>query len=442
MKKGTEPDFETKRSMENLKSPTSQPRRHETDDLPITSSDIEDSIQLERREAYTERPTQKLLQYLLENEKQDIVPAYNPAAGFTYESIETVFEEKAQHEKTAEFLERLTRLDILKRSFFESVSTCPNCKSTIITMHYRCPKCKSHHITKTSLTEHLNCGFIAERERYLQGRCPKCGNPITENDTRDMGKWYICRECGEKFEDPELDVICRKCGRVFNAEEAKMIEVPKYALNAQRKKEIRQNVASLASISHLLTDLGFKVEMPGIAMGQKSGMQHHFSLIARKQDDEGGKIITIDHAVGESEVQASPLILYIYKISEVQTDLPVFVAIPKLNETAKKIAQGHKILLIEGIPSDESEISNTRKQIEDRLYHLGDVDAESEEASKGSMWKRPMLRRDEKKPSLIDVIPSIHPNQPPPQEDKKKSFMNALKRTIKRDKEQEEDESE
>lgn len=421
MKKDFEPNPDTRQSpVENIKT-TQKPQPRESDELPIGSSDIEDIIQLERREAYTERLTQKLLQHLLINENQEIIPFYNPSEGFTYENLELILDSKLTHERTTEFLERLVKLDILHKNFFESVSTCPNCKSTILTMHYRCPKCRSHHITKTSLTEHISCGFIAERDRYLQGRCPKCGLFITESDFRDMGRWYICRECGEKFEDPQLDVVCRKCGKVFNLEEAKATDVPKYFLNVKRKKEIRQNVASLGSISHILTDIGFKVEMPGIAIGQKSGMQHHFSLIGGKQDPDGEKIVTIDHAVGESEVQASPLILYIYKISEVQVDLPIFVAIPKLSETAKKIAQGHNILVIEGNPTNETEISGIRKQIESKLYHLDEVETDQGE-SKGSMWKRPMLRRDEKKPSLIDVIPSIHPNRPPPEETKKKSF--------------------
>ncbi len=410
----------------------------ENEEIPITTSDIEDSIQLERREAYTEPQTQKLLRYLLENgNDQEIIPTYNPAFGFTYDIVTKIFEERIAPQKTREFLDRLTRLDILNRKFYDAVSTCPNCMSTSVTLHYRCQKCRSHHINKTSLTEHIPCGYIAERDRYIQSRCPRCGNYLLENEFRDMGRWYICRDCGEKFEDADIDVICRKCGKVFTVEEAKTMEIPKYALNPNRKKETRQNVASLESISKLLTDMGFKTEMPGITTGEKSGMQHHFSLIARKQNEAAQEMITIDHAVGEVEVQASPLILYIYKISEVKVDLPIFVAIPKLNDTAKKIAQGHNILLIEGSPTEESETSELRKQIENRLYHIDESD--TEESGKGSMWKRPLLRRDEKKPSLIDVIPSIHPDQPPPEE-KKKPFGGFFKRSNKdKDDEQKED---
>ena len=96
-------------------------------------------------------------------------------------------------------------------------------------------------------------------------------------------------------------------------------------------------------------------------------MQHHFSLIAKKQIDQQEIVIALDHATSESEVQASPLILYIYKTSEVKVDIPIFIAIPKLSETARKIAQGHNILLIEGAIEDPEGMANIRSEIEDRI---------------------------------------------------------------------------
>jgi hypothetical protein len=54
----------------------------------------------------------------------------------------------------------------------------------------------------------------------------------------------------------------------------------------------------------------------------------------------------------KSEVQTSPLILYLYKISEAKVDVPIFIAIPQLNESARKIAQGIEIRLIEGSTND------------------------------------------------------------------------------------------
>ena len=86
-----------------------------------------------------------------------------------------------------------------------------------------------------------------------------------------------------KIRNAEFDLICRNCSNNFAIKEAHIMEIPKFSLNLTRKKEIRQNVASLEDIRALLTDLGFDIAIPGLTIGQKSGMQHHFSLIAKKQ---------------------------------------------------------------------------------------------------------------------------------------------------------------
>lgn len=240
-----------------------------------------------------------------------------------------------------------------------------------MTLHNRCPKCKSHNVNKTSLTEHIPCGYIDQRDKYLNDCCPKCGNPLIQGQYRNMGRWYVCQECGEKFENPEFDLICRACNKNLAIKEAIATDIPKFSLNLNRLKEIRQNVASLEDIRMLLADLGFSIEIPGLTVGEKSGMQHHFSLIAKKQITSGQEIvIALDHVVSESEVQTSPLILYIYKTSEIKVDIPIFVAIPALSETAKKIAQGHDILLIEGSTEQAQAISKIKNAINDRMVEI------------------------------------------------------------------------
>ncbi len=401
-------------------------------------TELEDTIQL-GKEAYTEHSTKKLLQFLLENNDQNLAPTYNSDTGYVYEKIDQILGEKISSQKILKILNRLARLDILQKSFYDSAASCPSCQSTTMTVHNRCPKCKSHHIFKSSLTEHIPCGFIGEQELYKQERCPKCGNYLTETDYRNMGRWYICRECGEKFEEPQVEYQCRKCSRLFKIEEAKTVEVSQYSLNPAKKMEVRQAVASIESTSNLLRALGFRVEMPGLSIGKQSGMWHQFSAIAKRQDGETETTIAIDHAVGEPEVQASPLIIYIYKISEVKVDLPIFIAIPRLNDAARKIAEGRNILLIEGIPTSATALSQLRSQIEERLAGHGQ-EINQEKNNKGESWKRPLLKREEQKPALIDIIPWIHPKQQF-DETKDSSFVNSLKKTFSKDKHEQNAES-
>ena len=354
-------------SAEGLKQSAAKNLYSKTKDS-VKTIDLEDKIELERREAYIEPKTRDLLRKLLQaGDKEEIIPQFTPGEGFVYQ-MSCNYQDEVEAEKTSrKCLEDLAELDILQKTFFDSVSACPNCESIITTMHNRCPKCKSHNVDKTSLTEHIPCGYIDQKDKYLDGNCPKCGDPLTEGQYRNMGRWYVCNECTERFENPEFDMICRSCNKHFNIKEAHITEIPKFSLNITRKKEIRQNVASLEDIRALLTELGFSIEIPGLTIGVKSGMQHHFSLIAKKQVGEQEIVIALDHAVSESEVQTSPLILYIYKTSEVKVDIPIFIAIPHLHETARKIAQGNEILLIEGSTDDQEVIKNIRSEIEKRI---------------------------------------------------------------------------
>lgn len=387
-----------------------------------------EKMELERREVYVEYPAQKLLRKLLEGGKDaEILPIYDPLKGFRYETAESAFED-ATPETVKEFLERLSRLEILKKSFYDTVSACPVCESLNITMHYRCPKCNSGNIVKTSLTEHIPCGNIDEKEKYVRDNCPKCGANLVEGQWRDMGLWYICKKCGERFEHPQLDLICRRCNNRFKVETAKVYEISKYSLNPDREAEIKQNVASLESLSKLLTDLGFNVGMPASAIGEKSGIQHHFTILAT----DGENVVTVDHAVGDPEVQALPLILYIYKISEVKVDVPIFVAIPKIGENARKIAQGYNILLIEGNPQRKEQIEVLKQEIRNRLSEGKTEKAEgirvSPEGGKTLRAKREPRRYipgKGLKPQLYTPTPSVHPEPEP-----KKTLFEKLKKAM------------
>jgi len=190
---------------------------------------------------------------------------------------------------------------------------------------------------------------------------------LVEGEYRDMGLWYSCRECGEKFEHPQLNLICRKCENEFSIQTSTIREISKYVLNPDKEQEIRQNVTSLASIEELLTELGFSVEIAATAVGEKSGIQHNFSLMATKKVGDRTKLVAVDHAVASTEVGAHPLILFTFKISEVKVDLPIFVAIPKLSETAKRIAQGYNTLIIEGLPRQKEELAVLYSEIQRRL---------------------------------------------------------------------------
>lgn len=365
--KNQEQKTDPKKTTEQPKEKTVAYKNKET----IKATNIEDKIVFERKEAYIEPQTRDLLKKLLQDgDEVEIIPTYTIGVGFEYRTTGSALNNNETTTLSKNSLEKLAQLDILKKSFYDSVSICPSCQSTIMTLHNRCPKCESRNIDKTSLTEHIPCGYIDQRDKYIQDCCPKCGELLVEGKYRNMGRWYICQACGEKFEKPEFDLVCRNCNKIFTIKEAQVTEIPKFTLNLTIKGEIRQNVTSLENIKTILSKLDFNIEIPGLTIGQKTGMTHHFSLIAKKQINGQEIVIALDHAVSETEIQPSPLIYYIYKTSEIKVDIPIFVAMPKLSETAKKITQGQNILIIEGSTEAPEVIDKIKTEIEDRINQI------------------------------------------------------------------------
>jgi ssDNA-binding Zn-finger/Zn-ribbon topoisomerase 1 len=367
-----------------------------TKDKQTVEIDLDDKIELERREAYIEPNARILLRELLQNgDNSELVPEYAPGYGYVYQTkLGKTSGETAEGESISkDLLENLASLDIIHKSFYDTVSACPHCNSTIITLHNKCPSCSSHNVEKTNLTEHILCGYIDQRDKYISDRCPKCGEKLVNGQFRNMGRWFICKQCGDRFENPEFDVACRKCGKVFAIKEAQVTDIPKYSLNLNRKKETIQNIASLENVRNLLGDLGFQVETPGLITGQKSGIQHHFSLIAKKLVDNHEVIVALDHAVSESEVTASPLILYIYKTSEVTVDVPIFIAVPGLSENARKVAVGHNIMLIEGSMDEKEIMQRIKTEVANRTHsttHNSIAVQVNEEKAETSIFKKIM----------------------------------------------------
>ncbi len=361
----------------------------EIKELMLSGAESGADIELKRMEAYYELTTQKLLRNLLDRDEKEVLPDYHPILGFKYDIVESALDSSPG--EAEEVLERLSELGILEKTFFDTILACPTCGSTSIRIHHRCPTCTSHHIVKAGLIEHIPCGSIDERAAHYRGQlhptCPKCGSELVKGEYRDMGLWYICKDCKEKFEHPNIDLVCHTCNNEFTIRTSIIKEISKYHLNPDKENEIRQNVTSLESVNDILTNLGFDIELSASLVGDKSGIEHKFSLVGRRESLDGDCVIVLDHAVGDTEVNASSLILYLYKISEINYDLALFLAIPKLSDMAKKIAEGYNILIIEGIPENEEQLEILKKEIDYKIHSEINKDKEK-------MFEKLMMDRE------------------------------------------------
>jgi hypothetical protein len=138
-------------------------------------------------------------------------------------------------------------------------------------------------------------------------------------------------------------------------------DVYAYSLKAEAKEEAALGWVLIAPIREFFSENGFEVESPAFLKG-KSGANHMFDIVAH--DGETGKKVTvIDLATSaEGEVSEQPVIALFAKIFDVSPDKAYLIAIPKMNENGKKMAELYNIQIIEA--KNQKEVI---KVLKDRL---------------------------------------------------------------------------
>jgi transcription elongation factor Elf1 len=303
----------------------------------------------ERAEIYRDSRFQLFLNKFLSGELEKLDPVYDSKYGYRYPQVETIVGDSAT---TEEFLNRLYEMGFLKRELYDKLIYCPACNSANVSTRYRCPYCRSFDIKKSSLIEHVSCGYIDTQERFeKRGKliCPKCGSELTKPDInyRKAGVWCSCNECGKSFDIPVPSHFCRECTEDFTFEGANYRNVYSYSLNEVVMKEAGAHYMLVAPVREFLQSRGFRVESPGFLKG-KSGASHIFDIIA-SNDGKAKKIIVIDIASSPTEdvVSEQSIISMFAKVFDVAPNRAYLIAIPKMSENGRKLADLYKIKLIE-----------------------------------------------------------------------------------------------
>ncbi|MFP3984992.1 MAG: hypothetical protein ACLFU9_03365 [Candidatus Bathyarchaeia archaeon] len=307
------------------------------------------TVEAERAELYKDSSVQALLSKFLGGEITRLDPSFDSDHGYRYPVVEAILGEKP--EKVEGFLAKLNKVGILEKELYDKALFCPHCGSPKISIHYDCPHCKSFNVRKSSLIEHLQCGYIDAEERFKKGEqlvCPKCGKKLSkpEVDYRKAGIWCTCSNCKKSFDVPVPSHTCRSCHKNFIFEDAQYEDVYSYKLSETAKQEASLGWILVAPIKEFLENRGFKVETPGFLKG-KSGANHMFDITASQS--KGAKEVTvIDLATSvEDIVSEQPVIAMFAKIYDVTPNNACLVAIPKITENGKRMAKLYNITLVE-----------------------------------------------------------------------------------------------
>jgi len=309
----------------------------------------------ERAEAFRDHRSQLVLSKFLSGELTKLDPVYDLAYGYRYPVIESIIGDPSA---TEEFLTRLYELGILKRETFDKMIYCPSCSSANVSIRYCCPYCKSFNIKKSSLIEHIPCGYIDTEDRFKREDklfCPRCHTELNKPDVnyRRAGIWCSCNDCNKSFDIPVPSHFCRVCSKGFTFEEAVYRDIYSYSLNKEIMKEAGMGYILVAPIREFLQSRGFTVESPSFLKG-KSGASHMFD-VAASRGDITRNVIVIDLATAADEpVSEQSIIAMFAKVFDVTPDKACLIAIPMMSESGRKLAELYNIQLIEAKDQNEA----------------------------------------------------------------------------------------
>jgi len=301
------------------------------------------------------------LSKFLSGEFNEIEPVYDPKRGYRYETVECIVGDPSEAEA---FLNKLYEAEILTRKLHDEVIFCPKCNSAGISIHYCCPYCKSFNIKKSSLIEHVKCGYMDVEENFHKGDrliCQKCHDELRKPDVdyRRAGVWCTCKDCSRSFDIPVVKLFCRDCREEFTFEDASIRDVYRYALEEEARKEAAEGWVLIPPISEFLAENGFEVKSPDYLKG-KSGANHMFDIVASRKENMKN-VTVIDLATStDNVVSEQPVIALFAKIFDVSPSAAYLIAIPKLNDNAKKMAELYNIQAVEG--KDQKEAIDSLKE--------------------------------------------------------------------------------
>jgi transposase-like protein len=322
---------------------------------------------MNRTELCKDSNTQVFLSKFLSDEITELEPVYDSKIGYRYPIVEAIVGGASDAE---EFLNKLHEAGILERRLYDKLVYCPTCGSPNISVHYCCPYCKSFNIQKSALIEHVKCGYMDVEGNFRKGNklvCPKCHEELKKPDVdyRRAGIWCACKDCDKNFDIPTTAHFCRDCHANSSFEDAVIKGVYSYSLKEEVREEAAVGWVVIAPIRKLLQENGFEVESPAFLKG-KSGANHMFDMAAYK-GDKTRKVTVIDLASSSTEnaVTEQPVIALFAKIFDVTPDNAYLIAIPKMSDNGKKMAELYNIRVLEA--KDQKEAT---KELKDKLLKI------------------------------------------------------------------------
>lgn len=278
---------------------------------------------MDRAELLRDQKTQAIVSKFLSGEIKWLEPIYDSKMGYGYPLVESIVGDSA---KVEDFLNKLYQADILERRLYDKIIHCNKCKSANISVRYCCPYCKSFSIQKSSLIEHVKCGYMDVEQNFRKENkliCPKCSEELKKPDFdyRRAGVWCSCSECNKSFDIPVTALFCRDCHSNFTFEDAATSDVYCYALKQKAGEEASLGLTVIGPIRDFLVENDFEIESPAFLKG-KSGANHVFDIAAYKGKNKRSVTVIDLASSSDTPVSEQPVIALFAKIFDVSPTKP------------------------------------------------------------------------------------------------------------------------
>jgi len=263
-----------------------------------------------------EKTDQALLGELIKQGVLELKPTIKKT-GVSYAEVEEGLKE-TDSSKVSAVLKDLESRGALESKLFDRVLMCPDCGSPEVYSKYTCPRCHSINVEYTELLEHVKCGYIGPRNKFVKGSslvCSGCQATLEEGTTEQrvagkhdrqieaaayaglkyllIGTCYQCEKCGYRFDAPIIIHVCQNCRRDFTHQEARYVKVYEYRITEEAVGKIGRETPLLETIGRALREGGFATQLDAHLPGA-SGVQHPFNVVAERD----GVRLVIDVSTG------------------------------------------------------------------------------------------------------------------------------------------------
>ena len=280
------------------------------------------------------------------NRKLRIIPKLDTKAGYRYPEAEEIF--GLSDQETIEKLEYFSKLGFFERVYYITLLKCPSCGDFKMLLVLRCPKCNSPHIVKGVVLRHYKCGADGFEEEFIKEGvyiCPRCNIKIDKPgvDFKNIGVWYKCLKCGEFFGESLEKLYCFKCDKEFLKEECVLQPVWGYDINENRLKEVILDI-ELETVKKYLEEQ-WNVELFSKVRGE-SGIEHMFTFRIFTKKPLSDEVI-VDVEYSKSPISQDVVMRLFAKKVDVFAIESVLIAIPRLEEGARRLSDRYGIKVIE-----------------------------------------------------------------------------------------------